>query len=1164
MDQLAFSLCFDQPPLASGDTVSSSMPPSSVRSSFHHPASQALTTPPSPDEALMKQFKAMCEHVQQTYGVTAHLCSSDNFAVRGRVMETPPDFNVTLYGNHRAVLAARGYLLCANPIKARTIIKATRSEVLATDGEVKQSVKSGLDEIARDTGASVSLFSGQTGRGGSTRSSSARISPLVPLSTGSSEKSIDIVISGSWEAIEVARIRILILLDELQNLKVDQVDIDLKLHNLICGRKRCHLETIMQETATNIYFPSPLTSLTSLKSTLSEESETVIYLTGDPTGIQRAKDMLFKLATQKTKCMYSKDTTMIPRKIDFLLTHRREELKKIMYDNGAFIQFPALGSQGSVLTVFGENRVNVERAIRMVMQLACQLYHAQFWVFPAATAPPTPGFQPMTYSQPQVSQTPFAHPQVLNLVSQMAQVTGAEVAFKGHCFEVFGSERAVRNAYQRITEMDIIQAYHQETKFQVELANEHQDFISGKKNGKINKIMKTTGVRITFVHLNEYNFLIDVTSSNFTKALDGLSMLQEELPAEISFHVPEAYHKRIIGVGGKNIQRIMKKYGVYVKFSNAEEFAALGGYFDNNDNVIARTPAKNGLNLDNLKHAVLELVGPKDRELIEQPVNIPRRHHRMLLAEKSAFLHDIEEKTGCRFHFSFKETGSDTIVVRGYQSQVMVAVQLLLELVPQEIEFHVPLSPALKLALGSVDFRNRVIDRARREYNVIIETPPPSSVPSSASSSPVATTPLGLVDATGEESQSPPLSRKDYAFIIRFTRGNADLLPTTIELLTSFLSENHVPLYPETQDIRSDSFVESLPHFNSRLLSSVTSAPESPSVTSLTQAFQNYRLFDGNMIESWKSQIRDSTTFSSSSSSPPVQMLPYLQHRASFGNIRQPTEVEVRRSSTVPSLTSVAESMHGNLKSRTRTVSMGAEIGDFGDATSGQRFPAQENFIASDSLANLSAYDREGATKEGKGGPDSRFLLNPLYPFTSIKSGLSESNSYGPSPPAPPQQQVPMSEGVHKPLRPQGALFGSQQSIHRPTQQHILPGPPGFRQKSLGGDIAKPEEQEGHSIVYQSDTNVPTESASEKSGGSLGSQDQITFGGGRSFGGDNTGGSLEESRYLQTIGGHYGSTPPDASRMDQPTGCGPAAHQAQQVVSGFQAMRNNRTPGFDI
>lgn len=32
----------------------------------------------------------------------------------------------------------------------------------------------------------------------------------------------------------------------------------------------------------------------------------------------------------------------------------------------------------------------------------------------------------------------------------------------------------------------------------------------------------------------------------------------------------------------------MKKYGVYVKFSNAEEFAQLGGYSDNEDNVVAR------------------------------------------------------------------------------------------------------------------------------------------------------------------------------------------------------------------------------------------------------------------------------------------------------------------------------------------------------------------------------------------------------------------------------------------------------------------------------------------------------------------------------------------------------------------------------------------------
>lgn len=122
--------------------------------------------------------------------------------------------------------------------------------------------------------------------------------------------------------------------------------------------------------------------------------------------------------------------------------------------------------------------------------------------------------------------------------------------------------------------------------------------------------MQMTNAKIKFETFNEHNFLIDL-SGNDGGALHGLSMLQEELPAEISFHVPEAYHKRIIGVGGRSIQRIMKKYGVYVKFSNAEEFAALGGYADNEDNVVARTPAKNAMNLESLKQSVMELVNPK-------------------------------------------------------------------------------------------------------------------------------------------------------------------------------------------------------------------------------------------------------------------------------------------------------------------------------------------------------------------------------------------------------------------------------------------------------------------------------------------------------------------------------------------------------------------------
>lgn len=143
--------------------------------------------------------------------------------------------------------------------------------------------------------------------------------------------------------------------------------------------------------------------------------------------------------------------------------------------------------------------------------------------------------------------------------------------------------------------------------------------------------MQTTNVKIKFETFNDHNFLIDV-SGNDSSVLNGLSLLQEELPAEISFHVPEAYHKRIIGIGGRNIQRIMKKYGVYVKFSNAEEFAALGGYNDNEDNVVARTPSKNATNLEHLKQSVMEIVNPKVR---------PAFTHHPFVPSFSSSLHSI-------------------------------------------------------------------------------------------------------------------------------------------------------------------------------------------------------------------------------------------------------------------------------------------------------------------------------------------------------------------------------------------------------------------------------------------------------------------------------------------------------------------------------------------
>ena len=54
-----------------------------------------------------------------------------------------------------------------------------------------------------------------------------------------------------------------------------------------------------------------------------------------------------------------------------MATERADDLKALMHDNATFIQFPPIGSSTSLITVIGDNRVNVQRTIRSIMQLVC-------------------------------------------------------------------------------------------------------------------------------------------------------------------------------------------------------------------------------------------------------------------------------------------------------------------------------------------------------------------------------------------------------------------------------------------------------------------------------------------------------------------------------------------------------------------------------------------------------------------------------------------------------------------------------------------------------------------------------------------------------------------------------------------------------------------------
>ncbi|KIK71273.1 hypothetical protein GYMLUDRAFT_66480 [Collybiopsis luxurians FD-317 M1] len=727
--------------------------------------------------------------------MTLHGCHVSYFLADGG-----RGWNFTVTGAYQQVMVTRGMILKECPIQHRAAIKVTRSEILDSPSSkpaLKPEVRRRLDDIASQTLAHIAVVNSPLSL--SNRTPPDGISSSAGWSGLETERICELVITGAVDSVDMARVRLLVMLDELSGLHSEMCEIEKKLHTIIVGRKRSVLQSIQEETATNIYLPSPLQGHLGPELSVSPadslgKPNSVIWITGEFFGVQRARDMLYNVASTKAKSIISRDTAILPRKLDWMVTDRPEDLKSIMHDNATFIQFPPLGNSTSLISVFGDNRVNIQRTIRSIMQLACQFYVGSFWLLPVqfnALLPP-PTLNPS---------------QVTTLIKQISLTTGAEVVFKSMCFELHGLEHEVRAAVGMIMELDIIKAFHHEIRFQIELANEHREFISGKKNGKINKIMQTTNVKIKFETFNDHNFLIDVSGPDGV-VLQGLTLLQEELPAEISFHVPEAYHKRIIGVGGRSIQRIMKKYGVYVKFSNAEEFAALGGYNDNDDNVIARTPAKNALNLDNLKQSVMELVNPKDKDFVNETISIPRRYHRTLLGEKAIFIHDIETKTNSKVRFPDKETASDVVTIFGPESQVQIAAAMLLDHVPFEADMAVPRSSDLPRVCNSAEFGS-LVERVKRELQVSIT--PNVNIPT-------------MNGAGGSESLG------DYSFKFRCQRSNTDFLVTAREMLEQFLHNHNIRVYPSPTSHthkRGDSFADAFPHFDSKLLSTAKTHHES-------------------------------------------------------------------------------------------------------------------------------------------------------------------------------------------------------------------------------------------------------------------------------------------------------------------------------------------------
>lgn len=98
-----------------------------------------------------------------------------------------------------------------------------------------------------------------------------------------------------------ARLSALKLIDLFtqSGLHSDVCEIDYKLHNIIAGRKRQVIQTIQEETATNVYFPTSLSGVIQSRDPVLLAKQNLIFITGEFFGVQRARDMLFQVSLHK-------------------------------------------------------------------------------------------------------------------------------------------------------------------------------------------------------------------------------------------------------------------------------------------------------------------------------------------------------------------------------------------------------------------------------------------------------------------------------------------------------------------------------------------------------------------------------------------------------------------------------------------------------------------------------------------------------------------------------------------------------------------------------------------------------------------------------------------------------------------------------------------------
>lgn len=165
-----------------------------------------------------------------------------------------------------------------------------------------------------------------------------------------------------------------------------------------------------------------------------------------------------------------------------------------------------------------------------------------------------------------------------------------------------------------------------------EIHPDFEDFISGKKNGKLTRIMELSACLIQLeMEEEDDNLYLNLVSDSFSDFAKSFKDVMNEFPAEESFFIPEVYHRPIIGTGGSLIQATMRKHNVFIQFSNSFNFPQNRISMVRYDNVIIRCPRKNKANICLAKRELKDIVQEYNNLQSRTPIRFSNGQYRHIL-----------------------------------------------------------------------------------------------------------------------------------------------------------------------------------------------------------------------------------------------------------------------------------------------------------------------------------------------------------------------------------------------------------------------------------------------------------------------------------------------------------------------------------------------------